>query len=269
MTLPQHMNSTPSEHPYLSQNMDSTPSRPHPSQIDSSTPSRNPSGFNVVPGTPSPKPPSFSTLANVPPSSILPEATHDECIVTITNQQTKISDEFIITSDHTAIEPPIETSIDAHVKTPEVLAEVEIMEDLEPNGTETVVENHSRNDKGTEAALPQGDDINIGDTVSFVVVIQKEDQDSQPRRVETSETEFSSGEEDVDTSGSKDSVSSPGETDGKHVFLIAGLTLTIDMLAGGGIVGGSEYWSSSSPSPYHPAGIGMFTGAVRRDGKEG
>jgi len=32
--------------------------------------------------------------------------------------------------------------------------------------------------------------------------------------------------------------SSPGETDGKQVFLlVAGLTLTVDVLAGGGIVG--------------------------------
>jgi hypothetical protein len=182
---------TPSENPYLSPNMDSTPSPLHPSQIDTSTQSCNPSKFNVVPGTPSPTPPSsFSTLAKVQSSPILPEATHHESIVTITNQQTKISDELIITTDHTAIERPVET-IDAHVKTPELLAEVEITDDLEPNGTETVVENHSGEDKGTEAVLPQGDD-NIGDTGSFASVV---DHDSQTQRVDISETESSSGEE--------------------------------------------------------------------------
>jgi len=200
MTLPRM--TTPSENPYLSPNMDSTPSPLHPSQIDTSTPSCNPSKFNVAPGTPSPTPPSsFSTLAKVQSSPILPEATHHESIVTITNQQTEISDELIITTDHTAIERPVET-IDAHVKTPELLAEVEITDDLEPNGTETVVENHGEEDKGTEAVLPQGpEDDNIGDTGSFVV-----DHDSQTQRVDISETESSSGEEDVDTSDSKDCV---------------------------------------------------------------
>lgn len=265
MTLPQRMNSTPSEHPYLSQNMDSTLSRPHPSQIDTSTPSRNPSGFNVVPGTPSPKPPSFSTLAKIPPSPILPEDTHHESIVTITNHQTNISDELMITSDHTvdhkAIEPPVERYIDAHVKTSELLAEVEITDD---NGTETVVENHSGDDKGTEAVLPQEDN-NIGDTGSFVGVIQKDDQDTQTQRVE----------EDVDMSDSKDSASSPEETDGKSEASMnstqSGIPLSrVDADRryarwSRGIVGGSGYWSSGSPSPYRPAGMGTFTGAIRRD----
>jgi hypothetical protein len=215
-----HVESTPA--PF--ENMDSTLSRLYPSQIDTSTPSRNPSKVNVVPSTPSPKPPSsFSTLAKLPSSPILPEAklpsspilpgaTHHASIITITNQQTTIPDELIITgdhtADHTAIEPPVERSIDAHIQT----SEVEIADEMEPKGNETVVEIHGGDDPGTEVVLPQGDD-NIGDKGSFVVVIPEDNQDTQTHPEVASETESSSGEEDVEMS--KDSASSHEETNGK------------------------------------------------------